>query len=1063
MKRNFFSALLALFASACMTGPYDGQVVDPNASGSLRFAGYLEQPSAEVQLLVRDLRGEWIPIPTSRIVSLATATPWGGSTWHAWSVHVPYSTLRPYWRSEGLAGRRLYVKARTRPRSTASWTDVYSFDQNIADRSSPCYLLASGRTAAQLQPCLSPVTPVARLQDAAFTTCGTTDTTCNGRDDDCNGVVDDRCSEPPGPNILIPRSDTCNEGVTGCVTVPPRRAPNVDIDGVRGAAEYWGAVEVPFVTSVAPGGRLYLSVDENRNLLAFAESASFSINSFEVAVHLDFDRWAAAPDTLRDSDRRLVVNVETGATRVERPVTSAGRTRWEPTSGSGYRAAISCVALGDLRECDLEMAVPLPASAFAPPAPGLLPGVGFAFGDYLAEVMVPYASTATAPFWENYLSRSRYTSILFGQPEGVPFTFISWNVARWGDGLESSLTDTPFADVDLHEIAEVLWSYDVVAVQEMWERNDATALLEIVNARRAEHGLAPFQLSGPAMPPPNFIQANGGGLRGDYQAGLFVMTRFPILGEDHIIYDDCRGEDCLKPKGAQWVRIGLNQPQDLDRPECRQPIPNPGLNCPSTPTSEMYVDVFNTHLQAKDPVMCQLSDAELAGLIHVAIGECVGLPRPAVCTAIFTALQASAAYCNRLSSPEVTRRQLAQLADFVERVAAGNRGQPALLAGDFNIDGRRLRDDAGEVWDPTYVSLLSELGLRPVGSGDVFDDAISPHADLFDWDIDHGDVAREEAQYDWERCGHGTSIGKNLEDRYPDWTADGETFDARGCRRWNCDSAGSSEGHKFDKRLDYFLVRPSTRPEEPTASPGYMLSRSHAPVWSPLWPATTQHAPAHLCGTPDGTYGQPRISGQDFSNYPRISDHRPIVGHFVLTPLRVPPPFDAHRVRELEVRVVSVDAKGTHDCWRDMCSPLDLFVVVEGWRVPYGSTTREAAPGSLTRRTCEGWSISVGDDECIDDWALVSRRLGAERNEVMVRLFDEDLAGGEDALPTVAPGRNPMVVADWRTGTWDLRVEGLDVAPAGWEGPVPFLSSDPVCQQTREGRPNMVLCLDPRE
>lgn len=338
MKRLLFPALVALFASACMTGPYDGQVVDPNSSSSLRFAGYLEYPGAEVQLLVRDLRGEWIRIPTSRILSSTGRTPWGGSNWYGWSVYVPSSTLRPYWRAEGLRGRRLYVKAQTRRYTTDRWTDVYAFDQDIGDSSSPCYLLTAGRTVSQLQACLSPVTPVARLQDAAFTTCGTSDTTCNGRDDDCNGLVDDRCPEPPGPDILVPRSDTCNQGVAraGCITVPPRRAPSVQVDGVRGPAEYWGAVEVPVVRAPASGGKLHLSVDENRNLLVFGADVPFSDKSVTARVLLDFDRWAADPDILRDTDRSFVVNLLTGAAHVERPVTAGGTTRWERTSGSAH-------------------------------------------------------------------------------------------------------------------------------------------------------------------------------------------------------------------------------------------------------------------------------------------------------------------------------------------------------------------------------------------------------------------------------------------------------------------------------------------------------------------------------------------------------------------------------------------------------------------------------------------------------------------------------------------------------------------------------------------------------
>ncbi|MCA9614483.1 MAG: endonuclease/exonuclease/phosphatase family protein, partial [Myxococcales bacterium] len=967
------------------------------------------------------------------------------------------------------------------------------FRENIFTSSSACYV-RDASSARDLQACLSSVSPVVRIQDSAFRGCASSDTTCDGRDDDCNGLVDDQCTMPAGPAVMVPRSDTCNQGVMplDSVNVPPRATASFATDGIRSPEEYWGAVELPLPSAMARGGRgrVYATVDQSRRLRLFFDEVvlpqppppvytrPLPPPATPISVVIDYDRWAADPATLRDTDRLYSATVERGERSMRRAVSLGGVTRWESIAvDSSFQAATGgCVDGGPgLRRCSLEMSIVLPPSAFAPPASGLLPGIGIAIVDADGQAAVPEELVVgPTDLSTALLDRTKQVSLVFGRPEGVPFTFLTWNLARWGEGAERALAGGTFEHLPLSEHADLIWEYDIVALQEVWQISDAEELLALVNERRSAAGLEPWHLVGPAAPPASFFREMGGALLGDHHAGIFIMTKFPAIGRDHVVYSSCVGEDCLKPKGAQWVRLALRTPDARDLspdcapptsrwPACTTPACPSGpvrrhVSCPSAPTTEMYVDVFNTHLQARNPTICQLSDTELAAVWAGLLAQCGSpeiplVPAPVVCAAAITALQANTAFCGLRTPEEVTASQLRELGEFVDRVVGERRDQPALIAGDFNVDGRRLLSPSGSVRNPLYGAILDELRITPPESTTPADDTITPYPNVFPWAIDHGDVAREESQYDWSSCGHGTSIGKRLKSR--DWRADG-TDVVDGCSTWSCDNVE-------DDRLDYILIRPPAHPTESDDPPGYLLTRSEGTIWEPLFPSNAD-ANEHLCALADFRYRTPW--GYDgTSTTGRLSDHRPVVARFELTPLRIPGRYHRGVDHTLDIRVASMDASGTTDCMGNLCRPLDPYVMLAGEALAPGSTTPVAAPARNQRAICSGWSLSTADGPCIDDWSYTTPVPAGSSLEhaLTIELWDDDLAdrrtGSDDHLKTMNPGRDPRFVVDWRTGTWDVRVAQTGEAPDGWEGPMPFFSSDPVCHQTRLEKPNLVVCI----
>jgi len=99
------------------------------------------------------------------------------------------------------------------------------------------------------------------------------------------------------------------------------------------------------------------------------------------------------------------------------------------------------------------------------------------------------------------------------------------------------------------------------------------------------------------------------------------------------------------------------------------------------------------------------------------------------------------------------------MGEFIERHVADDR--MAIVAGDFNIDGRRLNRTSTQ-----YGEILAELGMLRFGaiaSAPAPVDSINPFDTAFDWDVDRADIARDITRHNWESDepddGFGTSIG----------------------------------------------------------------------------------------------------------------------------------------------------------------------------------------------------------------------------------------------------------------------------------------------------------------
>jgi endonuclease/exonuclease/phosphatase family metal-dependent hydrolase len=79
-------------------------------------------------------------------------------------------------------------------------------------------------------------------------------------------------------------------------------------------------------------------------------------------------------------------------------------------------------------------------------------------------------------------------------------------------------------------------------------------------------------------------------------SGLLVISRWPIIQREEIIYSACSGSDCIANKGALYLRIRLDENQDLD--------------------------VFATHMNASDTGEIRVHQTkELAQFIRVFSGR----------------------------------------------------------------------------------------------------------------------------------------------------------------------------------------------------------------------------------------------------------------------------------------------------------------------------------------------------------------------------------------------------------------------------------------------------------
>jgi len=782
--------------------------------------------------------------------------------------------------------------------------------------------------------------------------------------------------------VQIPTSKTCNESALpqGCVRVPPVfEGPTYVVDGVRDSQEYWGAIELPYAntTARASGGRVLATITDDHvagnaeTLHLYLEQIPVDINARELVVYLDRDRFTFGTSSVeRTNDVAFAINLETGALSTRSPVYRFGIASWRPRASFGATSAAlapdGCVIaegqLAPVRRCNAEFAIELPPDPLFAPDPAVLPGLGLAvsddgFGSALPEELARGPTTGL----ERSFDRTFYVTLLFGRPRPIPFKFATWNVRRFST-LEQCLTADEFQNVDLRDQAAVMAENDVIALQELWTVPQARTLLRFVNERRATLDLPPMNMFGPVNFPNELMRGCGASLSkaaglicqlvgpgnidldNETHGGLFIFSRYPAIDSDYIVFDDCRGEDCLKAKGVQWVRLALAPAtEDNTRPECLQNVP--GSSCPPAPSSELFIDVFNTHLKADNTELC------LGPVTAIA----APLLDPLNCGPLAVAAE-SDFFCLDAAGPAAVReKQLVQLGTFVARVAASAPGHFSIVAGDLNINGRQIgrgrrRSGFG------YTRILGELALGADGAPDfapIPDDNISPWPSAFDWDIDHGDVARETPR-DWLAApclGEACSIGTSGE-----LEPDGARLEANDC------------DHVEDARLDYLMVRPRIAPDVPTAEfPQYLVSREASPadVWTARWPSD---AP------PDDTICEipPAL----------VSDHRMVVGALGITPLRVPPRYHPLWEHDVTFQITSYDATGESDCWLDLCSPIDAMSRISGSRQRFDGSS-EFVPGTpFSSAVCEASKASVVTNACMSSWVFTDRHVPSEHRQL---------------------------------------------------------------------------------
>ncbi|KAJ1663920.1 hypothetical protein IW140_003817 [Coemansia sp. RSA 1813] len=168
-------------------------------------------------------------------------------------------------------------------------------------------------------------------------------------------------------------------------------------------------------------------------------------------------------------------------------------------------------------------------------------------------------------------------------------------------------------------IEHILPNYDIVCLQEMFEYASSRRSRLLVAAQKMGFG---FYAASERQFPWN-VAIDG---------GLVIMSRFPIVATESLVYTRGMGPDWIPKKGVVYVKVAVHA-KDADLAEA-----------PAT-----HVHVFTTHTQAS-------------------YGEVV------------------------ITQPDVKIRlaQLHEFHNFLESVLPKNRapGEPVVLTGDFNVDSR---------------------------------------------------------------------------------------------------------------------------------------------------------------------------------------------------------------------------------------------------------------------------------------------------------------------------------------------------------------------------------------
>ncbi|MGE0397550.1 MAG: endonuclease/exonuclease/phosphatase family protein [Kofleriaceae bacterium] len=726
----------------------------------------------------------------------------------------------------------------------------------------------------------------------------------------CAGCIDDEPELSVRESALTaPRSDVCNQGVGPqfCVQVPPFEVgPNDSrwtVDGIKGPQEYAGSVELPFVTDHATRGALALpalqvtgkvhvqrvthvstTMVRTPYLYVYLEDIPVQLVSgaamSKVQIFVDADRWADDDGKPHPGDRMYTLDLQQSSIQLHVVATMHGVPFWTPstlTSSTKY-APNGCVPASTIHAlCRGELAFPLPPTGidWTPLPSGLDPGIGFAVRTVDTTGAMPWRSDTYAGMPSNRLA---WQTLLFARPKGFDVSFMSWNVRRF----EKFIEGTGFISVNPKDIGRYLANNDVVAIQEGWDTEQVQQILEGANEQRHILKKKPFVRYGTAdfESDRSSVIASIATSFGKYtHGGVWIFTALPVGGGGYHVYTDatCRGEDCWKAKGVQWLRVYM---QELEYdPNCwKSP-----LGCDQPPSGDDFIDVFNTHLQASAPAGCTLEDLEgLDVLISKLLGAISPILRPAAL--LVSELINADMNCSAITDAQGRASQLVEMNGYIERTAATDRA--SILMGDFNVNGRS--HDASE-----YREMLMYLDITT----SPIDDRISVLGDG-GFDLQHGDVLRERTDVLPDGYCTGTDIGET-----------GGQYDP------NCTFSGRVDGAG---RLDFILVRPPVPRSEATDYPRwYVMENESRDVWASPFPSLTNHFAA--------------------SPPARLSDHKPVRSSLTIARLSNPPPYNPTWRHSVKLRVTSYDAGGMEDCIG--CGPVDPYAKLTTQILPNGSTS----------------------------------------------------------------------------------------------------------------------------
>jgi endonuclease/exonuclease/phosphatase family metal-dependent hydrolase len=568
------------------------------------------------------------------------------------------------------------------------------------------------------------------------------------------------------------------------------------------------------------------------------------------------------------------------------------------------------------------------------------------------------------------LDRTRYQTLVFGV-DGRPLTFATWNVKRFTDFMSFwewlfAPDAFPDAKVDPALVGAQLAKFDVVALQEAWDKSETAAIVAAANAERAALGLADFQVYGPI----DYSKTIGISFDAT-TGGVYILSPHPVADLGWKIFDDCRGEDCLKAKGVLHARLLINRTTADDD--------NDG---PPRSTDE-FVDVYATHLQA-DEQLCGMLDKAADYIADVVAGIDTGPIGAYIARRLLALVTDGSFHCyDYKSNAAVRARQLAQMDAYIAATADPTR--PSIVMGDFNIDGRRLGASSDE-----YGPMLDALELGPVTMDPTAaapDDHLTPWPAAFAWDIDQADLGREQvADATWLATGLGTFVGTDGLD----------------------DPAGTPP------RYDYIFVRPPGRPGSAAFDrQAWVVGHGSGDVWaSPL--LTDPAAP---------TIGN------------RLSDHKPVISSLLLVQLRMPDRFHATWPHHLEFHVAEANAAGHSDCIFGLCGGLDLYgerkditLTMSGvLSMPVTTTPECSEDGSVLTEhdnpCIQTWGMEV------DHIPGTHRRQGAG-----IDLWEADSTSGDDHYRTVWEDDAALFEIDWPAARVLLRSYNTPGAPACIDG-----------------------------